>query len=260
MRPTWRSSVLRTVSGTSRIRPRTQWGELGDVPGPGDYDGNGTIDLRIGTANGTWYVKGQPPIHVGGQTGDIPIPADYNRDGATGLSIFRHLTVSGTASRPIDGVGRTGDVPVPGDYDGNGTTDLAVYRPSPTAPGTSKTNRGSRAGGGQTATSPSRPTTTATVRPTWRSSVLRTVSGTSRIRRGRSGATWRRARPPGVTTLQPGESEFAVRPTLRSTKDRLSDGLWYINGQTWTQWGGTAGDIPLKLHRPPPDSPTTRRR
>ena len=37
------------------------WGQAGDVPVPGDYDGNGTTGIAV-FRNGEWYVKDQPPF------------------------------------------------------------------------------------------------------------------------------------------------------------------------------------------------------
>ena len=37
------------------------WGQVGDTPVPGDYDGNGVDDVAVVSATGEWYVKDQPP-------------------------------------------------------------------------------------------------------------------------------------------------------------------------------------------------------
>jgi hypothetical protein len=72
-------------------QPSVNWGTSGDIPVPGDYDGNGSTDTAVyRPSEGRWYVSA----------------------GA--------FTTWGTA----------GDIPEPGDYDGDGVTDLAVYRPS----------------------------------------------------------------------------------------------------------------------------------
>ena len=73
-----------------------QWGSPDDIPVPGDYDGDGKIDIAVWTpASGLWTII-------------------RSSDGATTYTMY----------------GGPGDIPVPGDYDGDGKTDIAIWRPS----------------------------------------------------------------------------------------------------------------------------------
>ena len=52
------------------------WGQTGDFPVPGDYDGNGTIDLAVfRPATNTWFVRTASPFNVvWGTSGDRALP------------------------------------------------------------------------------------------------------------------------------------------------------------------------------------------
>ena len=131
------------------------WGTNGDLPGPGDYDGDGKRDFVVQRNNGGgqgrfWMLQttaGFTSVVFGTPTDSI-VPGDYDGDGKTDLAVAR--TVSGNYSwyvRPsstgtisgapsyIFGASAT-DFFAQGDYDGDGKTDPAVWRPSAT-PGAS---------------------------------------------------------------------------------------------------------------------------
>ena len=46
----------------------------GDVPVPGDYNGDGLTDVAVWRpSTGEWFVRGQFTVQWGG-TGDVPVP------------------------------------------------------------------------------------------------------------------------------------------------------------------------------------------
>lgn len=115
------------------------WGASNDIPLPGDYDGNGAIDVGVyRPSSSMWYTWGGSANFTiqWGRAGDIPVPADYDGDGDTDIAVFRpelgiwyiYYLPTGTTSSAQWGWG--GDIPVPADYDNDGQADLAVFRPS----------------------------------------------------------------------------------------------------------------------------------
>ena len=74
------------------------WGESGDIPAPGDYDGDHQDDLAFfRPSTGYWWIElsGNPGAFISqqwGQAGDIPVPGDYDGDGKTDLAVWRPST------------------------------------------------------------------------------------------------------------------------------------------------------------------------
>lgn len=119
------------------------WGEAGDVPVPGDYNGDGRTEYAIfRPGDSTWWI-----LFVGadgsqtssflpwGETGDIPVPADYDGDGVTDIAVFRGNTgewyIRFSDGRvQVETFGEANDMPMPADYTGCGRAALAVWRPS----------------------------------------------------------------------------------------------------------------------------------
>ena len=123
-----------------------QWGSGGDVPVPGDYDGDGKCDPAIFRPSTGFFYFLKSSTNFASWRGiqwgtyeDLPAPGDYDGDGITDLAVFRPSTASWYLLKSTANFARSwssyqwgsgGDLPAPGDYDGDGKTDIAVYRPS----------------------------------------------------------------------------------------------------------------------------------
>jgi hypothetical protein len=140
----WRPSngywFYRLPNGTTSS---TQFGTKGDIPLPGDWNGDGKAEpcvLRPSTYQ--WFCANPAFVMQWGTDMDIPVPADYDGAGQLDIAVFRPGGfVTGPAGywyiyHRHSGVsevfqwGTTGDIPMPADYDGDGKADLAVYRPA----------------------------------------------------------------------------------------------------------------------------------
>jgi hypothetical protein len=135
------------IQGSSLV----EWGTLGDIPVPGDYNNDGITDCAVfRPKDGTWYIlndcygpAGWRSVQWGGY-GDIPVPGDYDGDSKLDLAVFRPddgtgrsywwiLPGSGAAYSVVEW-GIPGDIPVPGPgpgrYGSPVSTHVVVYRPS----------------------------------------------------------------------------------------------------------------------------------
>ena len=143
----WRPSggVWWVMGGAGSQQFNMQWGQSGDIPAPGDYDGDGKTDFcifRPDAANhlGSWYIfhsaaNSWLSYQFGLET-DKPAVGDYDGDGKTDIAVWRPADGIWYVLRSSDGgvtsfqLGAGGDVPAQADYDGDGRADFAVWRSS----------------------------------------------------------------------------------------------------------------------------------
>jgi hypothetical protein len=106
------------------------WGTSGDLPAPGDYDGDGKTDLTIfRPSTATWWIyRSSDSTYYTislGTTGDVVAQADFDGDGKTDPAVFRSSTQywyiyqSSTSNSVSAQFGGTGDAPAAADYDGD---------------------------------------------------------------------------------------------------------------------------------------------
>ncbi|MCW5961955.1 MAG: VCBS repeat-containing protein [Pyrinomonadaceae bacterium] len=139
-----------TLNNPSGNTTYVNWGQNGDFPAPGDYDGDGKADFvnqrNNGGGNGIfWMLQTTAGVtsRVFGTPTDIIVPGDYDGDGKTDLAVARGSggaiqwfwipSSTGVAYQQRNfGLSAT-DFIAQGDYDGDGKTDVAVWRASAAA-------------------------------------------------------------------------------------------------------------------------------
>ncbi|WP_305045030.1 conjugal transfer protein TraN [Geoalkalibacter sp.] len=126
--------------------PVYQFGQAGDLPVFGDFDGNGRKEIGVYRA-GQWlldtnnsgaYEDMVDDLRYFGQAGDLPVPGDFNGDGRTQLAVFRdgtwRIDMDGDGfwdpriDLEVTGFGQSGDRPIAGDWNGLGFARIGVYR------------------------------------------------------------------------------------------------------------------------------------
>ncbi|MBK8419334.1 ice-binding family protein [Candidatus Villigracilis saccharophilus] len=117
------------------------YGNPGDYPLAGDWDGNGTDTIGV-VRNGVFYLRNSNTagfadiMFTFGLPGDQPIAGDWNGDGIVTVGVYRNgvflLRNSNSAGAPdvTFSMGNPGDVGISGDWNGDGLDTTGVFRPS----------------------------------------------------------------------------------------------------------------------------------
>ena len=119
------------------------FGQAGDVPVVGDWNGDGRTEIGVKRGN-LWYLDydGSGTWNAGdrtynfGLTSDQPVAGDWNGDGRTEIGVKRgnlwYLDYDGSgtwnAGDRTYNFGLTSDQPVAGDWNGDGRTEIGVKR------------------------------------------------------------------------------------------------------------------------------------
>lgn len=139
------------LSWDDNINTSLHWGDSGDIPVVGDFNGDKRDDLglycrgsaqnwRIKYSTGTAFVYHESIFSWGNGFGEIPLASDFDGDGYTDIGIYRRGSYpnwffkrggpAGFAPETfqLNWGDITGDVPIVGDFDGDGKADIAINR------------------------------------------------------------------------------------------------------------------------------------
>lgn len=124
------------------------FGQAGDRPIAGDWDGDGIGDVGVYRSNTSIFLlrveegstvvpcHGCPPqtvIRINttqfGSAGDLPVTGDWDGDGKDSLGVFQ-LTNDFFATNGSSSFGFIGDLPLTGDWTGTGSRRLGLFHPS----------------------------------------------------------------------------------------------------------------------------------
>lgn len=133
------TGVWYALGSTDGVFRAQAFGQNGDKPVAGDYDGDGKSDKAVFRA-GVWHISnssnGSYRVENFGLANDTPAPGDFDGDGRTDPAVFRpssgvwYVRNSADNGFRAEQFGTNGDQPVAADFDGDGRIDIAVFRPS----------------------------------------------------------------------------------------------------------------------------------
>jgi hypothetical protein len=146
----YRPSDSRGYAAYNQVSPgqnvtNVPWGAPGDIPVPGDRDGDGAHDITIfRPSTGEWWIldsfTNTTRVFPWGMNGDVPVSGDVDGDSLADMIVVRNdggllrwfvlLSNFNNTSFIRFQWGAAGDKIVPADYNGDGRTDMTVWRPS----------------------------------------------------------------------------------------------------------------------------------
>jgi hypothetical protein len=139
----WSRRTNAYQEGPQTSEETVNWGlgSHGDIPTPGDFDGDGVTDRAVyRNSTGVWYIRKSSDtswfVLPFGLPGDKPVAGDFDGDTITDIAVFRpsdgnwYFWYMGTQQFSAVHFGADGDKPLHADFDGDFKVDVAVYRPS----------------------------------------------------------------------------------------------------------------------------------
>ena len=135
---TWVLAGVRSAAAAQA--QRATFGQAGDVPVVGDWDGDGKDTVGV-FRDGTWALATSnstemtpPSTFTFGQAGDVPVVGDWDGDGKDTVGVFRdgtwllsRVNESDSPSREVR-LGGLGDAPVVGDWNADRRDTFGVFR------------------------------------------------------------------------------------------------------------------------------------
>ncbi len=131
--------LLRNSSDAGPADVELEFGEAGQAPVVGDWDGDGIDSIGV-FEDGVWRLRnsnttGPPDLQFEfGQSGDVPVTGDWDGDGVETIGVYRGgewLLRNSNSAGPPDvqlKFGQEGDRPVTGDWEGDGIDTIGLFK------------------------------------------------------------------------------------------------------------------------------------
>jgi dipeptidyl aminopeptidase/acylaminoacyl peptidase len=114
------------------------FGQAGDRPISGDWDGDGIDDVGVYRSNTSTFIlrlpQGATVTQQFGSAGDLPVTGDWDGDGKDAIGVFHDgtflVTNDFSETNGSSAFGFIGDLPLTGDWTGNGRHQIGLFHPS----------------------------------------------------------------------------------------------------------------------------------